>query len=71
VTWTLTIENNPDGTYHYQGRSEDTGNLAIANQQWRTTSAVTGQSNVGTYRPIDARSVEIAGAEGPAVWRRQ
>ena len=33
VTWTLTIENNPDGTYHYQGRAEDAGSCAIANQQ--------------------------------------
>jgi hypothetical protein len=71
ATWTLTIENNPDGTYHYQGRTEDAGNCAIADQQWRTTSAMTGQSSGGTYRAIDARSVEIAGADGPAVWRRQ
>jgi len=71
ATWTLTIENNPDGTYHYQGRSEDTGSCAIANQQWRTTSAMTGQSNVGTYRAVDARNVEITGADGPALWHRQ
>jgi hypothetical protein len=71
VTWTLTIENNPDGTYHYQGRAEDTGSCAIANQQWRATSAMTGQSNVGTYRVVDARSVEITGPDGPALWHRQ
>lgn len=71
VTWTLTIENNPDGTYHYQGRAEDTGSCAIANQQWRTTSAMTGQSSVGTYHAVDAHSVEITGADGPALWHRQ
>ncbi len=71
VTWTLTIENNPDGNYHYQGRTEDTGNCAIADQQWRRTSAMTGQSNVGTYRAVDARSVEITGVDGPALWHRQ
>jgi hypothetical protein len=71
VTWTLTIENNPDGTYHYQGRAEDTGNCTIANQQWRTTSAMTGQSNVGTYRAVDARTVEMMGPDGPALWHRQ
>jgi hypothetical protein len=71
ATWTLTIENNPDGTYHYQVRAEDAGSCTIADQQWRTTSAMTGQSKVGTYRLIDARSVELAGADGPAVWRRQ
>jgi hypothetical protein len=71
VTWTLTIQNNPDGTYHYQGRAEDTGNYVIANQQWRTNSAMTGQSSVGTYRTVDARNVEITGPDGPALWHRQ
>jgi hypothetical protein len=71
VTWTLTIQNNPDGTYRYQGRAEDSGSCAIADQQWRATSATTGQSNVGTYRTVDARSVEITGPDGPALWHRQ
>ena len=71
VTWTLTIENNPDGTYHYLARAEDNGTCTFANQQWSTTSAVTGQSNIGTYHVIDARSVQLAGPQGPAVWRRQ
>jgi hypothetical protein len=71
VTWTLTIQNNPDGSYHYEGRAEDTGSCAIASQQWRTTSAMTRQSNVGTYRAIDARDVEITGPDGPALWHRQ
>jgi len=71
VTWVLTIENNPDGTYHYQGRAEDSGSCTIAERQWRTTSAMTGQSNVGTYRTVDARTVEIVGSDGPALWHRQ
>jgi len=71
VTWALTIENNPDGTYHYQGRTEDNGTCAIASRQWRTTSAMTGQSSVGTYRAVDARTVEITGSDGPALWHRQ
>jgi hypothetical protein len=71
VTWTLTIQNNPDGTYHYQGRAEDNGTCVASDQQWRTTSAVTGRSNVGTYRVVDARTVEIIGASGPTIWQRQ
>jgi hypothetical protein len=71
LTWTLTIQNNPDGTYHYQGRTEDNGSCVMADQQWRTTSAVTGQSNTGTYRVVDTRSVEFTGAQGPNLWQRQ
>jgi hypothetical protein len=71
ATWTLTIENNPDGTYRYQARTEDAGSCTVTDQQWRTTSTMTGQSKTGTYRLVDARTVEIAGADGPAVWRRQ
>jgi hypothetical protein len=71
VPWVLTIQNNSDGTYHYEAHAQDSGNATIGNQQWRTTSSVTGQSNMGTYRIIDANTVEITGAEGPIVWRRQ
>ena len=71
VTWTLTIENRPDGTYHYQARAEDSGTCAASDQRWRTTSAVTGQSNAGTYRVVDARDVEITGTSGPVTWQRQ
>jgi len=71
MTWTLTIQNNPDGTYHYQGRMEDNGSCVVTDQHWRTTSAVTGQSNTGTYRVVDARNIEITGANGPAIWQRQ
>jgi hypothetical protein len=71
VTWALTIQNNPDGTYSYLARAEDNGTCTFANQQWRTTSAVTKQANTGTYQVIDAHSVELAGPQGPAVWQRK
>jgi TIR domain len=70
VPWTLTIQNNPDGTYHYQGRAEDNGTCMFADQRWWTKSSVTGQSNSGTYRLVDARTVEVTGANGPALWQR-
>jgi hypothetical protein len=71
LPWTLTIQNNPDGTYYYSGRSEDNGSCVVAEQHWRTISAVTGQSNAGTYRIVDARDVEITGPNGPTLWQRQ
>jgi TIR domain len=71
LTWTLEIQNNPDGTYRYQGRTEDSGSCTIADQQWRTTSAATGESKLGTYRVVDARNVEFTGANGATLWRRQ
>ena len=71
LTWTLTIKNNPDGTYHYQAQTEDNGNCVFAEQQWRTTSVVTGQTNVGTYRIIDDRNFETISADGPVVWQRK
>jgi hypothetical protein len=71
LSWTLTIQNNPDGTYHFSGQTEDNGTCVVAEQRWRTLSAVTGQSNAGTYRIVDARNVEITGANGPTLWQRQ
>jgi TIR domain len=71
TTWTLTVQNNADGTYHFQGWAEDNGSCAFTNQQWRTTSAVTGRSNTGTYRVVDTRNVEITGPNGLVVWQRQ
>ena len=71
VTWTLTIQNNPDGTYHYQAQTEDNGSCEIADNRWQTTSAVTGKSNAGTYRVVDAHNVEITGSTGPTIWQRQ
>lgn len=71
LAWTLSIQTNPDGTYRYEARTEDSGSCAFADQQWRLTSAVTGQSTKGTYRMVDARAVEISGADGAVIWRRQ
>jgi hypothetical protein len=71
VTWTLTAENNPDGTYYDVAQTEDSGSCVFANRQWRTTSVVTGRSDMGTYRVLDTRNVEITSSEGSAVWQRQ
>ena len=71
MTTTLTIQNNPDGTYHYDGRTEDNGSCVFANQQWRTISAVTGKSTAGTYRLVDARNVEFTDTNGSTLWQRQ
>jgi TIR domain len=70
-TWTMSISNHPDGTYHYQGRAEDDGTYTLVNQQLRTTSAVTGKTEVSTVRRIDARAVEITGRAGPTIWQRR
>ena len=70
LSWTLTIQNNPDGTYHYSGQTEDNGSCVVAEQHWRTISAVTGQSNAGTYRIVDTRNIEITGPNGPTLWQR-
>ena len=58
------------GTYHYQSLTEDNGTCEIAHQQWRMTSAVSGQSTGGSYRVVDANDVEITGPDGPGLWRR-
>ena len=71
LTWTVTVQNNPDGTYHDVAPTEDSGSCVFANHKWRTTSAVTGRSNIGTYRVVDARDVEITGPDGSAVWQLQ
>jgi TIR domain len=71
LTWTLTLRNNANGTYHYEGRAEDHGTSVIADGRWSITSAVTGGTNTGTYRAVDARALEITGLAGPALWRRQ
>ena len=71
LRWTVTIQEDPDGTYHYQGLTEDNGSCVFAEQQWQTTSAVTGKSNIGTYRIVDARNVEISDATGATLWRRR
>jgi hypothetical protein len=70
-TWTQTIRNKPDGTYHYENRAEDTGTCLFNDRLWRATSAITGQVTSGTYRVIDANQIEIVGASGTTTWRRQ
>ena len=70
-TWTMWISNNPDGTYHYQGRAEDNGTYTLVNRQLRTTSAVTGKTEVSIVRRIDARALEITGPAGPTIWQRR
>jgi hypothetical protein len=35
VAWTLTVQNNPDGTYYNQARSEDNGSCAFADEKWQ------------------------------------
>jgi hypothetical protein len=65
------ISNNPDGTYHYQGRAEDNGTYTLVNRQLRTTSAVTGKTEVSIVRRIDARALEITGPAGPTIWQRR
>jgi hypothetical protein len=35
VTWTLAVQNNPDGTYYDQARSEDNGSCAFADEKWQ------------------------------------
>jgi hypothetical protein len=52
-------------------RTEDSGNCTFIDQQWRTTSTVTGQSNMGTYRVVDARDIAVMGPDGSAVWQRR
>ncbi len=71
VTWMLTIENNPDGTYHYEARSEDTGSFVGSDHQWRATSALSRKAGKGTYRAVDSDTIEIVDANGPVIWRRQ
>lgn len=71
LTWTLTIQNNPNGTYHYEAQAEDHGACSFADRQWRTISAVTGQSIAGTFRVIDASNVELVSSTGSVIWRRQ
>jgi Caspase domain len=70
LTWVVTVQNNPDGTYHYRASTEDSGNCTFADPQWSRTSA-TGKFETGTYRFLDDRHVEMTGANGPTVWQRQ
>jgi hypothetical protein len=70
LRWTLTIQNNPNGTYGYQAQTEDSGTCTFADGRWQTTSAISGKSK-GTYRTVDADTVDITGRKGRVVWHRQ
>ena len=70
LTWTLTIKNNPDHTYRFEAHAEDKGACSFADRQWRTISAVTGQSIAGVYRVIDPHTIELTSATGAIVWQR-
>lgn len=71
MTWSLTLQNSANGTYHFRAQAEDSGTCSYADHQWRSTSAVTGQSDMGTYRMIDAKNIEFTGLKGSAVWHRR
>jgi class 3 adenylate cyclase len=71
LTWTLTLQNNSDRTYSFEAHTTDDGTYSFADRQWRTVSAVTGQSVAGSYRVIDPSTVELTSATGTAVWHRQ
>jgi hypothetical protein len=71
VPWILTIQNNPDGTFRYVARMQDTGSCTYAGQLWRTVSASTGQTTSGTYRVVDAGHIEFTSPSGPTVWSRR
>jgi hypothetical protein len=71
LNWTLTLNNGSNGAYQYKAQAVDSGTCSYDNQQWRTTSAVTGQFDMGTYRVIDARNVEFSGLKGSAVCKRR
>lgn len=71
VNWTLTLQNNPNGSFEYTAQAEDSGTCAYANSQWHLASAVTGQTDMGTYRIVNAHSIEFAGIRGSAVWKRR
>jgi hypothetical protein len=71
IRWTVTLQNNPDGTYSFHGQAEDHGSCTYLNQQWHVTSAVSGQSGGGTYQVIDANTMQASGSGGNITWHRQ
>jgi uncharacterized caspase-like protein len=71
VVWQLTLQISPNGRYEYKAQTEDSGSCAYANHQWHAASALTGLTDTGTYRMIDARSVEFTGLRGSGVWMRR
>jgi hypothetical protein len=71
ATWDINSQNNANGTFEARARFEDSLNCGYSNNQWHVTSTVTGKSDGGTYRIIDARNIEFTGNSGTSVWRRR
>lgn len=69
--WVLTLQTHTDGTYDYTARADDHGTCRIANGTWQSTSAVTGQTNPGTYQVLNAHQVQLSSAAGTSVWQRK
>jgi hypothetical protein len=64
LTWTWTVQNNPDSSYLAKGQSIDHGVCSSTGVQWTCTSAVTGLSSSGTYRVMESGLVEVTNADG-------
>ena len=64
LNWTLTLQNNANGSFEYTAQAEDTGSCGFANNQWHLASAVTGQSDMGTYRVVDAQQHRVRRRQG-------
>jgi uncharacterized caspase-like protein len=71
VNWSMTEQNSANGAFEFKAQTEDSGSCSYANNQWHTNSTITGHSDAGTYRVIDAREVEFSGSQGSAVWKRR
>jgi uncharacterized caspase-like protein len=71
ATWEVIIQNNANGTYEIRARFEDSASCGYSNNQWHFNSTISGHSDGGTYRIIDARQVEFTGSQGTSIWRRR
>lgn len=68
--WVMTLQTNSDGTYSYTSRGDDHGSCRIANGVMQFNSAVSGQSNAGTYQVLSEHQVRLTSAAGTSVWQR-
>ena len=64
INWNITEQNSANGVFEFKALTEDSGSCAYANNQWHTNSTVTGHSDAGTYRVIDAGDVEFTRQPG-------
>jgi hypothetical protein len=69
VNGSMTEQNSANGAFEFKAQTEDSASCAYGNNQWHANSTVTGHSDAGTYRVIDARDVEFSGSQGSAVWK--